>query len=43
MMHGTEYGVQDSAAELLNVPRTHLTTRQAQEVPIYRPGTRNKQ
>ena len=32
-----------NAAELRNVPRAHLATRQAQKVPIYRPGTRNTQ
>ena len=32
-MHGSKYGVQDSRAELLNVPWTHLILRQEQEVP----------
>ena len=39
----TKCGVQDSAEELRNVPRAHLATRQAQEVPVYCPGTRNMQ
>ena len=43
-MDGTKCGVQNSAAALRNVPRTHLATRQAQEVPNYgRPGTHNTQ
>ena len=42
-MRGTKCGVQDSAAELRNVPRAHLATGQAQAVPIYRPGRLNTQ
>ena len=33
-MHGTKCWVQDSAAELRNVPQAHLAARQAQKVPI---------
>ena len=33
-MHGTKCGVQDSAAELKNVPQAHLATRQEQKVLI---------
>ena len=42
-MHGTNFGVHDSTAELRNVPRAHLATEQSQEVPIYHPGTLNMQ
>ena len=38
-LRGTRCGVQNSAAELRNVPRAHLATGQAQAVPIYRPCT----
>ena len=38
-MHGNTCGVQDSTAELRNVPSAHLATGQANEVPIYHPGT----
>ena len=37
---GTRCGVQNSVAELWNVPRAHLVTGQAQAVPIYRPGAK---
>ena len=40
-MHGTKCGVQDSAAELKNVPQAHLVTRQEHKVLIYHPGTSN--
>ena len=40
-MHGTKCGVQDSAAELKNVPQAHLATRQEHKVLIYHPGTSN--
>jgi hypothetical protein len=35
-------GVITSATELLNVPRAHLATGQAQAVPIYRSGTKGR-
>ena len=41
--HATKCGVLDSGtAKLGNVPRAHLTTRQAHEVPIYCPGKHTK-
>ena len=39
---GTRCGVQNSAAELRNVPRAYLATGQAQAVPIYRPSTQGR-
>ena len=39
---GTRCGVQNSVAELWNVPHAHLTTSQAQAVPIYRPGAQGR-
>ena len=42
-VHGTKCGVHDSTAELRNVPRAHLTTEQAQKVPICHPGMLNMQ
>ena len=37
-MRGTRCGIAHSAAELRNVPRTHLATREANAVPIYPSG-----
>ena len=37
-MSGTKCGVQDNAAELRNLPSSHLATGRAQAVPIYSPG-----
>ena len=34
-LRGTRCGVQNSVAELWNVPRDHLSTSQAHAVPIY--------
>ena len=34
-LRGTRCGVQNSVAELWNVPHAHLTTSQAQALPIY--------
>ena len=34
-LRGTRCGVQNSVAELWNVPRAHLATSQAQAMPIY--------
>ena len=39
-LRGSRCGVQNSVAELWNVPRAHLATGQAQDVPIYRPGAK---